>query len=720
MPVGGGDRSPSRDGSIDIGQTIDSDNLPCPSSSESRTVAKEPVWKTSCEKKRAERDRLIAFFKIPETRLPPPEIRKVDNFFEWEINQDLLPYRDFEITELADVEQVLEKLRTGQWRCIDVAIAYIKRATIIQQLTNCLTEIIFIEALNRAKALDKLPPDQRGPLHGLPFTVKDQFNVPGFDSTIGYASFIGNAKGLPPSTLVEVLQGQGAIVFAKTNVPQSLMWCETDNNVWGRTNNPRNLDYTPGGSTGGEAVLLAMNGTLVGWGTDIGGSCRIPSALVGCWGLRPSSYRLPYHGVTVSTDGQGHVPSVIGPMTRTPQSLTFITRQVIQSNTHNLDPKVVPIPWREDLYRSTLLSKKLRIGLMLDDGVVRVHPPIARLLKWVATVLERNGHEIIPWNPELHYEGIAVMDKFYKADGGVDVRSAVEASGEDFIEHCQRLFGPQMAANAIDIPCYWKLSVEKRNIQKAYLDRWKKAGLDLLLTPVMPHVGVEHKHTAWVGYTKIWNVLDYSAVVLPNVGYVLADAIKIHKKDFEWKLYKPRNDSDAANWKLYNPREMYNQPIAIQLVAGRYEEEKVLGGMQMISDTLKKYTEIKDEAYFDIIEPAGRRRHNRAHKAFKLHQSELQVGGVPSVRRRENPDEPCASGLPSAPSAPSTPLGRMPAGQPENSHETDAFDGLSTILEVSSCAASEVAPSVKSVTRTVTPSVRSIDSFVTARSTSPE
>jgi len=154
---------------------------------------------------------------------------------------------------------------------------------------------MFIQALTRARALDRLLPGQRGPLHGLPFTVKDQFNVAGFDSTIGYASFIGNERDLPPSTLVEVLQEQGAIVFAKTNVPQSLMWCETDNNIWGRTNNPRNLDYTPGGSTGGEAVLLAMKGTLVGWGTDIGGSCRIPSALVGCWGLRPSVSHLPLY-----------------------------------------------------------------------------------------------------------------------------------------------------------------------------------------------------------------------------------------------------------------------------------------------------------------------------------------------------------------------------------------------------------------------------------------
>lgn len=85
-----------------------------------------------------------------------------------------------------------------------------------------------------------------------------------------------------------MLTSLGAIIFAKTNVPQSLMWCETQNNIFGCTYNPRDLELTPGGSSGGEAVNLFMCGGLVGWGTDIGGSIRIPSALMGTYGLKPS------------------------------------------------------------------------------------------------------------------------------------------------------------------------------------------------------------------------------------------------------------------------------------------------------------------------------------------------------------------------------------------------------------------------------------------------
>lgn len=126
----------------------------------------------------------------------------------------------------------------------------------------------------------------------------------GLDSTLGYVGRAGKLAG-SNALLVDVLQGLGAIVLAKTNLPQSIMvskslmlyssqvlipfqWCETENPLWGLTTHPMNFDYTPGGSSGGEAALLASHGSLLGWGTDIGGSIRIPSHMNGLWGLKPS------------------------------------------------------------------------------------------------------------------------------------------------------------------------------------------------------------------------------------------------------------------------------------------------------------------------------------------------------------------------------------------------------------------------------------------------
>lgn len=120
------------------------------------------------------------------------------------------------------------------------------------------------------------------------------------------------------------------------------------------------------------------------------------------------STRLPYQDVIVSTEGQEHVPSVIGPMARSSSSLITVTRAVLSTEPWKLDPKVAPIPWRDNIYNETL-SRKLIIGIVRDDGIIRVHPPIRRVLDEAASMLSAAGHEIVEWAPDGHAEAIAVM-----------------------------------------------------------------------------------------------------------------------------------------------------------------------------------------------------------------------------------------------------------------------------------------------------------------------
>lgn len=122
-------------------------------------------------------------------------------------------------------------------------------------------------------------------------TVKDQFNIHGYDSTLGYVG-----RAFVPATsdadVVKILKEAGVVFIAKTNLPQSIMWSETENNLFGLTTHPMNEKFTPGGSTGGEGALLGLEGSLFGWGTDLGGSVRIPAHLCGLYGLRPSVSRV--------------------------------------------------------------------------------------------------------------------------------------------------------------------------------------------------------------------------------------------------------------------------------------------------------------------------------------------------------------------------------------------------------------------------------------------
>lgn len=274
------------------------------------------------------------------------------------------------------------------------------------------------------------------------------------------------------------------------------------------------------------------------------------------------STRLPLEGVPVSTEGQEHVPSAAGPMARSTSSLITIMRAVLSAEPWMLDPKVVPIPWRDDIYTNTL-NRKLVFGILRDDGVVRVHPPIRRVLDEVVQKLEAAGYEIVEWAPDGHAEAIAVMvcllptrtfggvahgqpqDAFYSADGGEDIKRAVTSSGEPFIPHVERLVS---RGSPISVYEYWQLNKRKWAVQKLYLDRWNasteltKSGkvIDLLLTPVMPHVAVPHQRCRWVGYTKVWNVLDYTAGVVPNVGFV-------DREVDQREEYEARNDMDVWN-----------------------------------------------------------------------------------------------------------------------------------------------------------------------------
>ncbi|QMW35017.1 hypothetical protein G4B84_010508 [Aspergillus flavus NRRL3357] len=128
------------------------------------------------------------------------------------------------------------------------------------ELTNCLTEICFDDAIDQARHLDNFQRTHGrliGPLHGVPMSVKDQFNIKGLDSTLGYVcNAFTPAKS--DALLVHTLKQLGAIIIAKTNLPQSIMWCETDNPLWGLTTHPTNSKLTPWGSSGGEAALLAL------------------------------------------------------------------------------------------------------------------------------------------------------------------------------------------------------------------------------------------------------------------------------------------------------------------------------------------------------------------------------------------------------------------------------------------------------------------------------
>jgi amidase len=238
-----------------------------------------------------------------------------------------------------------------------------------------------------------------GALHGLPVSLKDVVNIKDVDTTMGFVGLLGNsAKISIESQIVTLLRRLGAVLYVKTSVPTGSFSGDTFNNIIQYTPNPCNRNLTVGGSSGGEGGLLALKGSPLGVGTDIGGSVRVPAVWNGCYGLRPSTGRIPYEGSASIVDGQTAVPFVLGFMAPSVEAISFALKSLLGLNPWIDDPLVHEIPWRNDIYtkfkESVSGRSRLSFGIMTTDHHVNVQPPVQRAMDIVVNKLESLGHSV--------------------------------------------------------------------------------------------------------------------------------------------------------------------------------------------------------------------------------------------------------------------------------------------------------------------------------------
>lgn len=288
----------------------------------------------------------------------------------------------------------------------------------------------------------------------------------------------------------------------------------------------------------------------------------------------------------MSTEGQEHVPSSIGPMSSTLDTIHMSMKSLIDLKPWQYDARCTPIPWREEQYQEAS-SRPLVFGVLFDDGVARPHPPVTRVLQEAVDLLRTAGHEVIEWNAELHKECVQLMDEYYTVDGGEDIRSAVESGGEPLLPVVEKLINRGAPLSVYE---YWQLNRRKWALQNAYLKKWDSIRtqdgrpVDALIMPPMSHTAVPHGNCRWVGYTKTWNLLDYTALVIPGG--------KAKKEDLDaaWN-FEPRGEVDDWSLQLWKKaREdmvRLKLPIGLQIVGRRLEEEKVLGAGKVVDDLLQ-------------------------------------------------------------------------------------------------------------------------------------
>lgn len=413
-----------------------------------------------------------------------------------------------------------------------------QRAAIAHQLTRCLTEPLFSSATERARQLDehfRRTGKPVGPLHGLPVSLKDTFFVKGVDSTLGLAALAFRpAKENAP--LAGLLQSLGAVIVAKTNVPQTVATLDSCNHLFGRTLNPLNRQLSAGGSSGGEGALVALRGSMVGFGTDIGGSIRVPAMCCGLYGFKPSVGRVPYGGQQdghfslqgkPSGKGRAALQAVAGPLARCVADIDAVMREIVP-RAELWGEDCIPGPWPS---MSSTPGSRLTVGVLRSDGLVTPLPPIANVLDEVARILRHTaGVDVveIPVPPVLK-KCQALAGRLMDVDGGGPMLDLLEQTGEPLTPWLQ---GRLRRRKPTTLEQLLELQSERIMIEREMMKVWTSSStsssdatknnnngrtrtIDAIICPVAPHPVPEHDRYNAVGYTSAWVLLDYPAGTIP-------------------------------------------------------------------------------------------------------------------------------------------------------------------------------------------------------------
>jgi amidase len=299
-----------------------------------------------------------------------------------------------------------------------------------------------------------------GPLHGLPISVKEHIHLKGTTATSGLIAW-ADSESPGDALIVSQLREAGAVFHVKTTNPQTLMSLETNSNLFGRTLNPHNTRLTSGGSSGGEAALIAMRGSPMGIGTDIGGSIRVPSAFCGIHGFKPSVGRTPHGGLSGLHDGMQSVIGVVGPMTRSLNDADLFMSVALGNSAFLKEPAMIEKPW-QGITRSARIR---RVGVLWNDGMVQPHPPVSRALRETVASLRDAGIEVIDWEPDFHAELLDLANQAYFQDGGQEYHDAVSESGEPLVPLLARSLAACSAE--ISVAQSWQVSEKERDHRDA-------------------------------------------------------------------------------------------------------------------------------------------------------------------------------------------------------------------------------------------------------------
>tara|TARA_R110000868_G_scaffold158036_3_gene385811 strand:- start:67005 stop:68414 length:1410 start_codon:yes stop_codon:yes gene_type:complete len=413
---------------------------------------------------------------------------------------------------------IVNGIKTQKHTCLEVANAFIERIEAVNPELNAIHQFDPERIRDEARAADEKITAGKllGKLHGLPISIKNTCYVEGFICDKGCKG-LHDSHNQANATVVQQLLNEGAIILGLTNVPELLASYETDNLIYGRTNNPYDKTKIAGGSSGGEAALLAAGGSPLGLGSDAGGSVRQPAHCTGIAAHKPTHGLIPLSGC-IPNDDIGIIRDILdfGPMARHIDDLR-LAMSVLQRYDES-DPASVVAPPAFDIYQSVDI-KNCRIAYFTDNGIVAADAETDQTIESLMQQLRDAGAQVTKARPKLIEKSFEILWEvlFWVGDGGKtwqDIIANFEASPllKQFVANASKrdftVIETRNRLNSID-----SLKHALNDFMQDY---------DVLICPVAARPAIDHgkthDHIEEFAYSTTFNLTGSPATVV-NAGF---------------------------------------------------------------------------------------------------------------------------------------------------------------------------------------------------------